>query len=209
MTGDWDDPPLATLTHHFSLAPPHRGAAKTVEYAQRAAERAAGVLAYEEAARLYRVAIEALDQAPSDPALTCRLLLACGNAQNKAGDTLEAQETFRRAADTARALGSPQLLASAALGYGMPSQALAVWLSGSQAYEIQPAGASSVKTIASFTDKDVLQSGWLLGESVIAGKPTMVSVAYGQGRVVLYGFRVQHRDQTHGTYKLLFNALQQ
>jgi hypothetical protein len=95
------------------------------------------------------------------------------------------------------------------LGYGMPSQALAVWLSGSQAYEIQPAGATSVKTIASLADKDVLQSGWLLGESVIAGKPTMVSVAYGQGRVVLYGFRVQHRDQAHGTYKLLFNALQQ
>ncbi len=122
LAGGWDDPPLATLTHHFSLAPPQRGAAKTVEYAERAAERALGVLAYEEAARLYKLAIDALDQAPSDPALTCRLLLACGNAQNKAGDTLEAQETFRRAADTARALGSSQLLASAALGYGMPGQ---------------------------------------------------------------------------------------
>ena len=95
-----------------------------------------------------------------------------------------------------------------ALGYGMPANALATWLAGSQAYEIAPAGAASVQTIVRFVDHDVLQSGWLLGESVIASRPTMVSVAVGQGRVILFGFRVQHRDQTHGTYKLLFNALQ-
>jgi tetratricopeptide (TPR) repeat protein len=122
LAGDWEDPPLATLTHHFSLAPPHRGAAKTVEYAERAAQRATAVLAYEEAARLYSVAIDALEQAPVDPERRCRLLLACGHAQNKAGDTLDAQDTFRRAADAARALGSPQLLALAALGYGQPGQ---------------------------------------------------------------------------------------
>jgi len=94
-----------------------------------------------------------------------------------------------------------------ALGYGMPSNALAVWLAGSQAYDIQPS-ASNVQVIARLASRDVLQSGWLLGEGVIAGKPTMVSVPFGQGRIVLIGFRVQHRDQAHGTYKLLFNSLQ-
>lgn len=94
-----------------------------------------------------------------------------------------------------------------ALGYGMPSSALAIFLSGSQAYDILPAGAQTVRTVARFVDKDLLQSGWLLGENVIAGKSAMVSVPYGQGRVVLIGFRAQHRDQAHGTYKLLFNAL--
>jgi hypothetical protein len=95
-----------------------------------------------------------------------------------------------------------------ALGYGMPANALATWLAGSQAYEILPGAPPGTAVIAKFVDKDVLQSGWLLGEEVIAGRPTMLSVPVGQGRIVLIGFRVQHRDQTHGTYKLLFNALQ-
>jgi tetratricopeptide (TPR) repeat protein len=116
------EPPLAELAYHFSLAPPVRGAPKAAEYAERAAQQATAVLAYEEAARLYAVALDALEQAPVDPERRCRLLLACGHAQNKAGDTLEAQETFLRAADTARALGSPPLLALAALGYGQPGQ---------------------------------------------------------------------------------------
>lgn len=94
-----------------------------------------------------------------------------------------------------------------ALGYGMPASALATWLAGSEAYEIQP-GATGVETVARFVDRDVLQSGWLLGEGVIAGRPAMISVPVEKGRVILIGFRVQHRHQTHGTYKLLFNALQ-
>ena len=122
LEADSPEPPLAELALHFSLAPPARGAPKAVEYGERAARRAAGVLAYEEAARLYAVALEALDQAPADPEQRCRLLLALGNAQTRAGDTLEAHETFRRAADTARALGSAELLAFAALGYGAPGQ---------------------------------------------------------------------------------------
>jgi hypothetical protein len=95
-----------------------------------------------------------------------------------------------------------------ALGYGMPANALAVWLANSQAYDILPNAPAGTTVIARFADRDVLQSGWLLGENVIAGKPTVVSVPFGQGRVVLYGFRVQHRHQAHGTYKLLFNVLQ-
>jgi DNA-binding SARP family transcriptional activator len=116
------EPPLAELAHHFSLAPPARGAPKAVEYAERAAKRAAAALAYEEAARLYEVALRALEQAPGDAERRCRLLLACGDAQTKAGDTIDAHKTFREAADTARALGSARLLSQAALGFGAAGQ---------------------------------------------------------------------------------------
>ena len=92
------------------------------------------------------------------------------------------------------------------LAYGMPPQALAVWLMGSQAYEITDPTAG-VETIVSYVPSGVLQSGWLDGEAVVAGKSAMVSVPYGKGRIVMIGFRAQHRAQTYGTYKLLFNAL--
>ena len=61
------EPPLAELAHHFFLAPPQRGAPKAVDYAERAAQRATALLAYEEAARLYEVALRALDHAPRRP----------------------------------------------------------------------------------------------------------------------------------------------
>ena len=57
--------------------------------------------------------------------------------------------------------------------------------------------------------RDLLESGWLMGENHIAKKAAMVSAKYGEGQLVLVGFRTQARAQTHGTFKLLFNALVQ
>ncbi len=94
------------------------------------------------------------------------------------------------------------------LGYGMPVNAFATWLRGSEAWDITDPSAK-IEVIARYVDKDVLQSGWLDGEKLIAGKAAMVSAPFGQGRLVLIGFRTQHRAQTHGTYKFLFNSLMQ
>jgi hypothetical protein len=94
------------------------------------------------------------------------------------------------------------------LGFGMPEEGLAAFLAGNQAWEVVPTARNErVETIVRFPDRDLLQSGWLIGEQLIAKKAAMVSAQLGRGRVVLIGFRPQHRAQTHGTFKLVFNAL--
>ena len=93
------------------------------------------------------------------------------------------------------------------LAYGMPSDGLALFMAGSQVYEVTSFDRSQdVDVLSTYIERDILQSGWLLGETVIAKKAAAVSVRYGKGKVVLIGFRPQHRDQTHGTFKLVFNA---
>jgi hypothetical protein len=94
------------------------------------------------------------------------------------------------------------------IAYGMPAEGLVLFMAGSQVYEVTSTTTSQdVERIATYVDRDVLQSGWLLGEQVIAKKAAAVTVKHGAGKVVLFGFRPQHRDQTHGTFKLVFNAL--
>ncbi len=61
--------------------------------------------------------------------------------------------------------------------------------------------------VASYPSEDILLSGWLLGEEVIARKAAVVDAKYQKGHIILIGFRCQHRAQSHGTYKFLLNAL--
>ncbi len=70
-----------------------------------------------------------------------------------------------------------------------------------------PPLAAGVKTVAHYGERDVLLSGWLEGEPVMAGRAAILEAPVGSGRVVLFGFPVQHRGQSHATFRLLFNAL--
>ena len=92
------------------------------------------------------------------------------------------------------------------LAYGMPAQALALHL-GSPAFEVTAQNSENYQVVVRYADRELLESGWLVGEENLAHRAAVVSVKLGQGRVVLIGFPAQHRAQTHGTYKLLFNAL--
>ena len=93
------------------------------------------------------------------------------------------------------------------LAYGMPSSGLVLFWE-SPAFEITPSNDNDdYEIVATYADRDILQSGWLVGERHLSKKAAMVAAKHGQGSVVLIGFRPQHRAQTHGTFKLLFNTL--
>ncbi len=93
------------------------------------------------------------------------------------------------------------------LGYGMPEEALVLNM-GSPTFEvIDMFQADNYEVIAEYPGKDLLQSGWLIGEDRMVNKPCMLRVKVDRGDVVLFGFRPQFRAQTHGTFKLLFNCL--
>jgi len=106
---------LAELAHHWIAGCDFE---RGLDYARRAAQRALVLLAYEEAARLYQVALTALDRSHAGgDTLRCDLLLALGDAQSLAGQGPTARETFLQAAAVARNMRSPERLSRAALGY--------------------------------------------------------------------------------------------
>jgi hypothetical protein len=93
------------------------------------------------------------------------------------------------------------------IGYGMPKEA-AVLFSRSPVFRTWvPSGVWDRKVVASYPVDNLLLSGWLLGEDMITRKPALVDFKYKKGRIILIGFRCQHRAQSHGTYKFLLNAL--
>lgn len=107
------------------------------------------------------------------------------------------------------------------IGYGMPVDVAASFVR-SRAFstirrsnlqeggriELVPGPDPPVEVIARYAERDILMSGWALGEETyIGGKAALVRVTHGNGHVVLFGFRPQFRGQSRATYKLLFNAL--
>jgi DNA-binding SARP family transcriptional activator/tetratricopeptide (TPR) repeat protein len=112
-------PHLTELAYHAFEAAAAGEPDRAIDYATRAGDQAVSVLAYEEAARLYEMALAGLGAGlASNEERRCDLLLALGDAQARGGDMPAARETFVRAADVARKLHAPERLARAALGYG-------------------------------------------------------------------------------------------
>jgi len=70
-----------------------------------------------------------------------------------------------------------------------------------------PRADADRRVIATHPDDDILMSGYIESEKLLAGKPVMVWLRSSSGQLVLFGFSPHHRGSMSGTYKLLFNAL--
>ncbi|MDT5061195.1 MAG: hypothetical protein QOH63_1654 [Acidobacteriota bacterium] len=87
---------------------------------------------------------------------------------------------------------------------GLPKDMNAYFINSS-AFEVTD--PQRVHVIARYASDNLLRSGWLLGEERLKGKVALAEVSLGRGRVILFGFRPQHRGQTWGTFPFIFNAL--
>jgi eukaryotic-like serine/threonine-protein kinase len=123
------EPHLAELAHHFTQSAPLGDAAPAVEYSVRAGDWAAGLLAYEDAARHYARALRLLPMLEhADGERRCVVLLRLGDVQWRAGDDKQARRSFEEAAAVASRLGAAEMLARAALGHVASSTPLGIGL---------------------------------------------------------------------------------
>jgi tetratricopeptide (TPR) repeat protein len=113
--GDDLEPHLAEIAHHFLQAAGEGGAERAVDYAARAAQRAVGQFAYEEATRLYERAIDVSASLPADESRAWQLAQGLGEARMRAGDVDGAMRALRDASGHARRLDDPERLAQTAL----------------------------------------------------------------------------------------------
>jgi glutamine amidotransferase-like uncharacterized protein len=95
------------------------------------------------------------------------------------------------------------------IGYGLRPEE-AAYFAGSAAYQTSvPDARFERHVVARFPAHrdDIPVSGYIKGADLLERKAVVVEFRVGRGRVVLIGFRPQHRAQTLRTFKLLFNSL--
>lgn len=114
------DPHLAALARHYTAAGTAAVADKAFVYALSAGARARRLLAFEDAAQQYLLALDLAHSLARPPDDVCEILLSLGEAQLRAGDNDRGRATVLRAWDIAVQLGSVPMQVRAAMIYGLP-----------------------------------------------------------------------------------------
>ena len=92
---------------------------------------------------------------------------------------------------------------------GLPSE-VAGFYDSPIAFQTSAPGADIQRSVIAWypeSARDILVSGYAHGAERLERKAAAVSFTKGKGKIVMFGFRVQHRAQTEGTFQLLFNAI--
>jgi hypothetical protein len=96
---------------------------------------------------------------------------------------------------------------SAPVAWGMGERA-DVYFERSPSFTLTTdAAARGLKAVAWFDSEAPLRSGWAWGQKYLKDSVAVVTAPVGMGTLYLMGSEVAFRGQTHGTLKLLFNAL--
>jgi len=93
------------------------------------------------------------------------------------------------------------------IGYGVAPDTYGFYINSPFFQLVEGFNSQRASVVARYLNTNVLASGWLKGEELMAGRAAVVSIDLSPGRVVLFGLRPQHRAQTHATFPMLFNAL--
>jgi hypothetical protein len=93
------------------------------------------------------------------------------------------------------------------IGYGVSPNTYGFYVNNPFFSIVEGFASQKAAIVARYPNTNVIASGWLKGEDLMAGRAAVVSIDMNPGRVVLFGLRPQHRAQTHATFPLLFNAL--
>jgi hypothetical protein len=93
------------------------------------------------------------------------------------------------------------------IGFGEPVDTYGFY-NNSPFFDVTDGFASQrVNVIARYPNTEIVASGWMKGEDLMAGRAAVVQIDMNPGHLVLFGLRPQHRAQTQATFPLLFNAL--
>ena len=93
------------------------------------------------------------------------------------------------------------------VAYGMP-ETVDVFFDNNPVFRLAAdAKSKGLNSVASFSGKETLDSGWALGQELLDGTSAVVEATAGEGKVFVLGPEVTFRGEPDGTYKLLFNSL--